>query len=386
MWWRFLIPFILLLWAPAYLQDRPAKEGPKPSKQEVVKAIKRGIEFLIKNQNKTGSWGSGITARPAEVTCSPPGSHRAFRNAVTALCCMALNEAIKSGIQEKGIRRAYRAGINYLVHQGHVRRQSAGEVYNDWAYIYGLQALSQAYTCKDLGDLKEGIKRRAEEYLGFLRKYQCIEGGWGYYEFWYGTRRPWWGTSFTTASALISLYHARLARILEVKPTPIRKALKFVKRMRLKNGAYIYGNHERYVHHPTGSNGVNGSLARSQACNLALYLFDEVVTKQDLVKGLENFFKGHKFLNIARKEPRPHYWWYANSGYYFFYGHYYVGLIIELLSDEEQKKFWPRLREKILKIQEKDDGSWFDMICYNYHKFWGTPFALIALIRSLKGF
>ena len=61
------------------------------------------MEFLLKTQNKDGSWGSARINRPDDIYAPVPGAHQAFRAAVTALCVSAL---IEIRVQRRGSRAA----------------------------------------------------------------------------------------------------------------------------------------------------------------------------------------------------------------------------------------------------------------------------------------
>ncbi len=66
---------------------------PPAGRVSVDEAIRKGVEFLVKNQNKDGSFGHHVIGRNYELWCDVPGGHRAFRAATTALCWMGLNDA-----------------------------------------------------------------------------------------------------------------------------------------------------------------------------------------------------------------------------------------------------------------------------------------------------
>ena len=78
-----------------------AEQGPRPEPvptpppAEIDASIKRGIEFLLSHQNKNGSWGSADINRPGDIYAPVPGSHQAFRAAVTAMDISALLETDK---------------------------------------------------------------------------------------------------------------------------------------------------------------------------------------------------------------------------------------------------------------------------------------------------
>ena len=65
---------------------------PEPIRSDQLeRAIARGIEFLIKDQNRDGSWGSAERTKDLNIMAGI-GSHHAFRTAVTALCVSSLIE------------------------------------------------------------------------------------------------------------------------------------------------------------------------------------------------------------------------------------------------------------------------------------------------------
>src|SRR5207248_2422235 len=68
-------------------------KSPEPVSKETLEAsINRGIEFLLKDQNKDGSWGSAERTKDLNIYAPVPGAHHAFRTAVTAMCVSALIE------------------------------------------------------------------------------------------------------------------------------------------------------------------------------------------------------------------------------------------------------------------------------------------------------
>src|SRR4051812_31269830 len=89
--------FVLLLCtAVSVLAAAPAtKPATQPSgerRSTIDAAIRKGVDFLLKSQNKDGSWGTGRETRGFEVMASVPGSLKSFQVATTALCVMAMRE------------------------------------------------------------------------------------------------------------------------------------------------------------------------------------------------------------------------------------------------------------------------------------------------------
>jgi hypothetical protein len=84
------------------------------------------------------------------------------------------------------------------------------------------------------------------------------------------------------------------------------------------------------------------------------------------------------WLDMARKRPIPHESWFYVAGYFFYFGHYYAGLVIHELPAAERPFYQDHLAALILRLQG-EDGSWWDYPFYNYHRQYGTAFALMTL-------
>src|SRR5580704_11480870 len=59
--------------------------SPQVYARPIDRAIADGVAFLKADQNSDGSWGTGMVTHGNEVDVSVPGSHDAFRVAVTCL-------------------------------------------------------------------------------------------------------------------------------------------------------------------------------------------------------------------------------------------------------------------------------------------------------------
>lgn len=343
-------------------------------------AVRNGVAFLLRTQHADGSWGESTVGRGYEVLADVPGSHQAFRVATSGLCVMALQN---SGIREKGVEDAIRRGLKYLVRDGRVKRPNSMELYNVWAFGYGLRALSEALFRGTCPDLEESMRKVAGELVEALKIYQVPDGGWGYFDFSVGAYRPAGSSmSFTTATEVISLYAAKRAGI-QVPETMLGKALLSLHRARKESGSYLYGWYLRY-YMGMGINKIKGSACRTSSCHLAQYLFNDRVSYGDLVKGVEDLIEHNRFCDIARKRPVPHETWYSNSGYFYLYGHYYASMVLQHLNREDQERLWPELKRLILRLQEPD-GSWWDYPLYGYHKAYGTAYAVLTLCWDRYG-
>jgi hypothetical protein len=227
------------------------------------------------------------------------------------------------------------------------------------------------------------IQTRALEWNEYLSKTQDPLGGWGYYEGPVISRRPTWSTSFATASVIPALVEAR-GLGWPVDTGMLDRAVAYVQRCRLPTGAIQYSNTP--IPDPSlgeSINNVKGSLGRIQAAYWALRKAgDKSMTDERLRWGLEQFFKEHRFLDVAYLRPIPHEAYYANAGYFYFFGHYHAARVINCLPEPEQEAWHAKLRAEIAKAQQ-EDGSLVDFIGSFYSWTYATSFAVMTLELGL---
>ncbi len=375
--------------APGCGRPRPMAEiGPKPHAIEPPKpeaidaAIRRGIGFLVADQNPNGSWGSATRTKALNIYAPIPGAHHAFRTAVTALCISALIEADDPRPEAKAaLARGEEWMLGFLPR---LRRATPRAVYNVWGHAYAIQALVRMHNRAGDPARRQRIRELIQDQIGFLCRYESVDGGWGYYDFRAQTRKPASRpNSFTTATPLIALKEAEEIGI-RAPEKLVRRAVAAIQRQRKPDFTYLYSSGFKFA--PMAQiNRPGGSLGRSQACNAALRMWgDEAVTDAILKTWLDRLAARDGWLGMGRKRPVPHESWMAVAGYFFYYGHYYAGYCIELLPPADRPHFQHHLAALILPLQEKD-GSWWDYPLYDYHQPYGTAFAVMTLLRCRPG-
>jgi hypothetical protein len=357
---------------------RPKPVTP-PSPGALEEAVRRGVAFLLKDQNRDGSWGTPTRTKDLNIYAPVPDAHHAFRAGVTGLCVSALIEA---GGESTDVRRAVDRGEAWLMENlPKLRRSSADALYNIWGHAYGIQALVRMHG-RLPGDRER--RRKIEDLIRgqmeLLQRYESVDGGWGYYDFRARTQRPATdSTPFMTATVLIAFYEAKGIGV-TAPPRLVRRPVDSIERQRKKDFSYLYGEYLKWQpQHPINRPG--GSLGRSQVCNLALRLWgDQRITDEVLKTWLDRLFARNLWLDMGRKRPIPHESHFYVAGYFFYYGHYYAAGCIEQLKPEDRPFYQDHLAHVLLDRQEKD-GSWWDFPLYNYHQQYGTAFALMALKR-----
>lgn len=351
------------------------------SDSDIQKSLNQGSSFLLKRQNPDGSWGSARQTKGLNIFAPVPGSHRAFRLAVTALSVSALLE-IKA--DDKNYSNCLDKAQTYLLDNiPQLRRASPMALYNVWSHCYALQALSRMHMLSKERKKRESIEKVMAQQIKMLETYESIDGGWGYYDFNAQTKRPSGSSiSFVNATGLIALKEAESIGI-EVPEKLVRRALDAIKRQRLPDHSYLYGEYLKYRPRH-GINRPAGSLGRSNACNLALEIWEDPSITDEIHKTcLDRLIKRNGWLSVARKRPVPHESWFAVAGYFFYYGHLYAAFCVDSLSPGDQPYYKNELAKILIPLQEKD-GSWWDFPFYDYHQQYGTAMALLSLRRCLS--
>ncbi|MCP5024136.1 MAG: terpene cyclase/mutase family protein [bacterium] len=358
-----------------------AIEQNKPfvSREQVSENLDRAVAFLISEQNEDGSWGSKGPQSVFEGGFAL-STHASWQLAANALACSSL-AGVKS--PSKAEQAALEKSVRFLCTVPLPKRDSDWDIDIVWSAVYGFSTCVEllqleAFQGKELQTL---LDSRGREFLAVLLKHQALSGGWAYYDDPPFTRTPTWATSFTTAAVLPALVDAKKVLGWDIKDRVIQRAVRYVERCALPNGAYAYD-----LQPSSGVGGiehinmVEGSLSRIQVCNWALARAGvKRITADRLREGLNEFFCYHKFLDHVRTRPIPHEGFHANAGYFYFFGHYYAARAIGLLPAPERAGWYQRLSPHLMKTQWKSGGA---------SDFLRTPYMVAAstsfLIRGLQ--
>ncbi len=347
---------------------------------EARTGVNRAVAWLIAQQNPDGSWGTSTVESLFEMQYSN-ASFYAWKLAGGAIATLALMGAEETPERRDALERALR----FVLEAERPRRGNHWDIDNNWTALYVTILLEQAARDRRFqGEpWRSRIAARGAEYLGHLRDQQDPLGGWGYYEGPVVSRRPTWSTSFSTACVVPALVGAKELGW-PVDPKMLQRAIEYVQRCALPNGAYEYDL--RPIPRISGGESINdvkGSLGRIQVCGWARHRAgDPRATHETLREGLRRFFADHRFLDVARMKPIPHEAYYANAGYFYFFGHYYAALAIECLPEAEREPLHARLRAEILKAQGAD-GQCIDFVGSFYSYTYATGFAALALQAGL---
>ncbi len=362
-------------------RDRVPRPQPidPPSTAELESAVTRGVDFLLADQNPNGSWGNATNTKDLNIYAPVPGAHDAFRTAVTAMSIMTL---IESGDERDEVQQSLvRAEEWFLENLPSVRRATADAMYNVWTHCYSIPALVRMHArIPDDAGRRTRIKELIDLQFDRLTAYESIDGGWGYYDFRYGTKQPTSSSiSFVNAAVLVAFHEAQQAGF-DPPQRLVDRAIAAIHRQQLPDNSYLYGE---YLHWKPrlDVNRPGGSLGRSQACNLALRLWgDDEITDQVLIDWLDRLIARNGWLDIGRKRPIPHESHFQVAGYFYYFGHYYAALLLDEIPEERRPEYRAHLAKLMLDRQERD-GSWWDYPLYDYHQPYGTSFAVMTLLQ-----
>ena len=352
-----------------------------PGELGIRDSIRRGIAFLLADQNPNGSWGSATRTKGLNIYAPVPGAHHAFRAATTSLCISAL---LETAPQEEHVAEAIERAEQWLLeHLAELRRASGDAIYNIWGHAYSLQALVRLHQYH-----KEDVQRQGrlveliELQYDMLTRYESVDGGWGYYDFRYQANQPTSSSiSFVNGAVLVAMAEARAIGV-EPPKRIVNRGIAALKRQRKPDFSYLYGEYLQY-RPMRGINRPGGSLGRTQCCNCALRVWgDEKITDNVVKNWLYRLYVRNGWLDIGRKRPVPHESWMQVAGYFYYFGHYYAAVSLQQLPASDRGPYQPLLARLMLDRQEKD-GSWWDYPLYDYHQPYGTSFALMTLQRCL---
>ncbi|MGI9515807.1 MAG: prenyltransferase/squalene oxidase repeat-containing protein [Pirellulaceae bacterium] len=365
-----------------FSQPPAIPEFDAPSQIEIQQSIDRGIDFLIGCQRETGAWGAATNTKDLNIYAPIPGAHDAFRMATTSMCVTAL---LETGADNEDVQACVDKAEAWLLEQlPTLRRATSDAIYNCWGHAYAIPALLALRQREGISDEKvEQINELVKLQLEMLDAYESVDGGWGYYDFRYGGRKPTSdSTSFLNATVLVTMHRAQAAGF-ELNQRTVDRAIAATIRQRKPDFTYLYG--EYLKNKPMmGINRPGGSLGRSQACNVALRMFgDEEITDNVLRHWLVKLYERNGWLDMGRKRPVPHESWMAVAGYFYYYGHYYAAHCIEQLPADDRGPYQGMLARLMLDRQEQN-GCWWDYPLYDYHQQYGTAYALMTLQRCFS--
>ncbi len=368
-----------------------------PTQEQIHRSIGHATRYLLEHQNPKGTWGSARNSKQLNIY-APESSHDGYLCGTTALGLAALLETEAALKKENAVLQADALGVDpevlarsidkseqwLLGNLPRLRRSSADVIYNIWGHAYGLQALVRMLDrFPDDESRCEIIKAAMKEQVGYIERFECLDGGWCYYDFDHKMQKTAGSPCcFVSATVLLALWEAK-QREVDVPQRIVDRALASNRRQRYPDFSYAYGEYLR-MSPMLGINRPPGSLARSQSCNLvARHWGDKDVTDEVLQNWLNRLFSRNGWLDIGRKRPIPHESYAQVAGYFYYYGVFYAAFCIEELPQDQRVPYQEHLASLLIERQGTD-GSWFDYPLYDYGHAYATGYGLMALLRSVQ--
>ena len=159
---------------PALTQDQDpeppeGEEGTSPvTPEKVGVAIRLGVKFLVDTQNANGSWG-GVKNATFTSGIGNPATYKAWQIGASALATRSLLELGTTDEQIKSTNR----GLDFLIENPNPVRPAEWDVDNNWALIYGLDAVARALQHPRYKDTERGANLRVLR-LGRARSFALL--------------------------------------------------------------------------------------------------------------------------------------------------------------------------------------------------------------------
>lgn len=300
---------------------------------ELTKAVARGMEYLVSQQQPDGSFGDGRYGKNV---------------AVTALSCLAL--MADGNLPGRGTYgEQVRKGLEFVLSSSSETGLLAADASNGPMYGHGFATLflGEVYGMTQGGG-ETNISARVHETLvracDLIERSQNNEGGWRY------NPVPYDADVSVTICEIMALRSARNAGI-EVPKEVIDRAVEYVRQCQNTDGGFKYQLTSGFSAWPRSAAGVAS-------------LYYAGIYKDDAIdRGvkylLENALPGSSSV------PAAHY----------YYGHYYAVQAMYLAGGDSWARWWPAARSELLSRQ-LEDGSWGDP---SVGPAYGTSMALIVL-------
>ncbi len=350
------------------------------SKEEVARAIDRGVELLLAMQegDTKAEWPyEGVYRVKGQI---PIG----YRVGGTAIACLALARAPGYDADEKR-QAAVARGLKFVCESIEHPLMSekdydAGYDVRGWGYIYGVELIARLKNAKRVpAEHAEACESAMAFYLEALQKTEIPRaGGWNYARP-AGREKVARPSPFMTAPAVQAMLEAKKAGY-AVDEGVIGRALDALERGRGEAGGVQYAGS---VEDAKGrADGVPGAVGRMCAVEATLVLAGRG-SVANVRAAVDAFIVHWEWLNTRRAKNGTHEGPYAVAPYYFMYAHHAAARAIELLPEQERAEYRRRVTELMFSVRE-EDGSWNDRVFKRTANF-GTSFAMLAMLMPERG-
>lgn len=324
-------------------QDKPKKDD-KDSKKpfteitpEARNAIDRALEYLAKSQSKDGSFGGGVATASTSMAC---------------LAFIAAGHTPGRGKYGDNVERGLRYILRCTSKSGFITG-AGGDGSGMHGHGFATLFLAEISGMVQKPELAEEVRIALRKAVKGLEKWQNKFGGWN------GTPDGNATDDGSGAIAIMQIAALRAARNagITISESTIKKAQKYLLDMTTEDGWYAYNYNSR-----GGGNHSSALTGAGLTMLNALGLQDNPKVK----KAVNNLMKSAPFLGNRGDSAWNMSWYY--------YTCFYASLAIFQEGGECWKKWYPAMRDELIKKQSKD-GSWE---AHSYGPLW-TAFATLTL-------
>ncbi len=279
---------------------------------KTAQAVKKGLEYLASRQQEDGAFGSGGYGRNVAV-CGLAG-----------MAFLAAGSTPGRGHYGKQVDRLIDFILAQASESGFINVPNAAMHGPMYGHGFATLFLAECYGMTQRADIREKLSKAVQ----LIVNTQNPEGGWRYQP------HPDEADISVTVCEVMALRAARNAGLYVPRQT-MAKSIEYVKKCQNEDGGFMYM-----------LTGGPSLFPRSAAGVVALYSAG-VYEGPEIDKGLD-----YLVTQMPRGDDFSH-----ESHY--FYGHYYAVQAMWLAGGDYWKRWYPAIRDALLKRQS-DDGSWLE--------------------------
>jgi len=327
---------------PAAWGAAPGPVLPPMVTPATVKAIDRGLEYLVKTQRADGSWVSGYSSY----------DYPTVMTSLAGLALMASGSTPESGPYAKSVRKA----MNYILKVAESSKNGlictrARMFRSMYGHGFAMLFLAQCYGMDIDEKTSKRIGKVLDKAVALTAKAQSNQGGWIY--------TPYQNSDegSVTVTQLQALRACKNVGI-KVPEKTIKRAVEYLKKCQNPDGGICYSIRSRGSSRPPIS-------AAAITCFYSAGVYDR--QSGGLGKEAEMV---EKLVNYCRHAARVG----SASGHYY-YMHFYMAQAWYHRGGKDWADYYPKIRDHLLKLQNAD-GSWMgDYVGTTY----GTAIATFIL-------
>jgi len=331
------LPLAVLAAGGGRAQDSPKPRSYDPEMNEAArKAIEKCLDMLARRQQRNGSY---------------EGSAPVATSALAGLAFLASGSTYDRGPYRENIRRCTEFLVKSAGRTGFVTEANSAVMGGSGMHGHGYATLFLAEVIGTVGD--PDVLDRVKDVL--TKAIRNIEGTQNQYGGWNSTPSKDANDDGSGAVAVMQITAMRAARNsgIEVDHKVVKKAGEYILKITNNDGWTQYN-----VHNASGGRGSSALTGAGMTILNALGLQSNPKYK----KGIANVMSSAPFLKGSSADGGWQTWYY--------YAAFYCTLAIFQSGGEDWRKWWPALREDLIKKQSSD-GTWAGQYG-NYGPLWSA--------------